>query len=126
MAMGRSTVTGHDRRLLPKLLGGSYFMNRQNIINKIQIIISDILQEETVVDESIVLREIGEDRISLGLSSLDMMDLIIQIETEFGIEIEPESYPTLYDVGSLVQKVFDSLELGTSSDLDEIEKDLFD
>lgn len=124
--MGRSTVTGHDRRLLPKLLGGSYFMNRQNIINKIQIIISDILQEETVVDESIVLREIGEDRISLGLSSLDMMDLIIQIETEFGIEIEPESYPTLYDVGSLVQKVFDSLELGTSSDLDEIEKDLFD
>ena len=126
MAMGQSTVTDHDRRLLPKLLGGSYFMNRQDIINKIQIIISDILQEETVVDESIVLREIEEDRISLGFSSLDMMDLIIQIETEFGIEIEPESYPTLYDVGSLVQKVCDLLESGTGSKLDGIEKDLFD
>jgi len=101
-------------------------MNKQDIINKIQIIISDILQEETVIDESIVLREIEDDRISLGLSSLDMMNLIIQIEIEFGIEIDPESYPTLYDIESLVQKIFESLELGTNSDLEEIEKDLFD
>lgn len=101
-------------------------MDRQDILKKIQTIINDILEEETIVDESVLLREIKEDRVSLGLSSLDMMNLIIQIETEFGIEINPESYPTLYDVGNLVQQVCDSLQSRTSNELDEIEKDLFD
>jgi acyl carrier protein len=100
-------------------------MNENEIIEKIQSIICNILNEDIAIDESVVLREIEEDRVSLGLSSLDMMDLIIQIEMEFGIEIEPESYPSLYDIGNLVQKIIDLMNSDEKTEIKEIEDDLF-
>lgn len=97
-----------------------------NVLEKIQKIICNILNEDIVIDESIVLRDIEDEKVSLGLSSLDMMDLIIQIEMEFGIEIEQESYTSLYDIGNLVQKVTDLINTNDTNELENIEKDLFD
>ena len=78
-------------------------MNNSEVILKLQTIINSIINEELTIDGTIILRNIEEDKVSLGLSSLDMMDLIIQVEMEFDVEIEQERYTDLYDVNSLVE-----------------------
>ena len=102
-------------------------MTKLEIMEKLSGIISKIVDENLPVDESVVLREMDENKVSLGLSSLDMMDLIIQIEMEFGIEIEQESYADLYDVGNLVLMITNLLNKRAEEEnnLVAIEKDLF-
>lgn len=102
-------------------------MNDSEVLLKLQNIINKIINKELIIDGTVILKDIKEDKISLGLSSLDMMDLIIQVEMEFEIEIEPERYIDLYDVNSLVQII---IELSNNKKDSEIElkliqKDVF-
>lgn len=90
-------------------------------------IILKIINEEILFDEAALLQKIEEEHISLGLSSLDLMDLIIQVEMEFGIEIDPERYTELYDVKSLIQIIIQQLEIKSDEDkeLHSIQEALF-
>ena len=60
-----------------------------NILEKLNLIINEILGEEIALRPETLLREAaGEEGESLGLSSIDMVDLISQAEIEFDVEIE--------------------------------------
>lgn len=117
----------HDEMELCGIKLEEYMLTNLEIWEKLASIISKIIDEEIPIDESLLLREFDEDKISLGLSSLDMMDLLIQIEMEFEIEIEQESYVNLYDLGNLVQKIIKLLSEKSEKDneLAAIQKDLF-
>ncbi len=103
-------------------------MNNSEVILKLQTIINSIINEELTIDGTIILRNIEEDKVSLGLSSLDMMDLIIQVEMEFDVEIEQERYTDLYDVNSLVEMIMElsNQKEDIEKELKEIQEDLFD
>lgn len=56
------------------------------------------------VDEAIVVEgaDLADD---IGLDSLDQVDLSIELETEFGVEISDELIESLFTVGDIVKAV---------------------
>ncbi len=63
-----------------------------------------ILNEQLDIDPEEITMEsdIGED---LGADSLDVVDLIMTIEDEFGIEVPDEDIETIKTVGELVSYI---------------------
>lgn len=103
-------------------------MNNKEVLGRISKIVSEIVNENIEVDETMLLKDVEEGKLSLGLSSLDMMDLIIQVEMEFDVEIEQERFNELFSMGNLVQMIIDLTEKNsnTNNTLKEIEKELFE
>ena len=103
-------------------------MNNKEVLGRISKIVSEIVNENIEVDETMLLKDVEEGKLSLGLSSLDMMDLIIQVEMEFDVEIEQERFNELFSMGNLVQMIIELTEKisNTNNTLKEIEKELFE
>lgn len=103
-------------------------MNNKEVLGRISKIVSEIVNENIEVDETMLLKDVEEGKLSLGLSSLDMMDLIIQVEMEFDVEIEQERFNELFSMGNLVQMIIELTEKNSNNNntLKEIEKELFE
>lgn len=63
-----------------------------------------ILSEQLEIDEDIITLEsdIADD---LGANSLDLVDLVMSIEDEFGIEIPEDLIETVHTVGDVVNYI---------------------
>ena len=103
-------------------------MNNKEVLGRISKIVSEIVNENIEVDETMLLKDVEEGKLSLGLSSLDMMDLIIQVEMEFDVEIEQGRFNELFSMGNLVQMIIELTEKNSNNNntLKEIEKELFE
>jgi len=97
------------------------------ILPRLQKIISNIVEEDLKIDGTVLLKALEDEKISLGLSSLDLMDLIIQTEMEFEIEIDQERYSDLYDVNSLIQMIEELLNSNETQEnqIEQIQGELF-
>lgn len=71
--------------------------------------ISEILAEQLDADiESITLdTKIADD---LGADSLDLVDLLMSVEDEFGIEIPDEDVENIQTVGDIVDYINDKIK----------------
>lgn len=80
------------------------------IIQKLSLIINGILGEEMALSPETLLREVESNQIgeSLGLSSIDMIDLISQAEIEFDIEISEHELVNFRSVGDLIKFIEDN------------------
>lgn len=80
------------------------------IVQKLNIIINEILGEEVALSENTFLREVRVDQSgeSLGLSSIDMIDLITQAEIEFDVEINEHELVKFSTVGDLIKFIEDN------------------
>ncbi len=69
--------------------------------------VKEILSEQLGIDESEISLDsnIGED---LGADSLDVVDLIMTIEDEYGIEISDEDVEKVKTVGDFVKYIEDT------------------
>lgn len=82
-------------------------MNRQGIIEKI----NGFLVEEFEVDVEKIVPE-GNLRETLALDSLDYIDLVVVIESNFGFKVKPEDFTPIstfqdfydYVIGRIEQK----------------------
>jgi acyl carrier protein len=80
------------------------------IIKRLNTIISEILGEEMDLSADTMLREVSADQNieSLGLSSIDVIDLISQSEIEFDVEINEHEIVNFKTVGDLVKYIEDN------------------
>ncbi len=62
----------------------------------------------TITEKSLLREE-------LGLDSLGTVDLMIQLEDEFGISIEPDDFSSLSTVGDVVSLIGKKAKSGTAS-----------
>lgn len=66
--------------------------------------ITEILAEQLAADQETMTTEtkIAED---LGADSLDLVDLLMSIEDEFGVEIPDEEVENLHTIGEVVDYI---------------------
>ncbi|HEW91449.1 MAG TPA: acyl carrier protein [Thermotogaceae bacterium] len=94
-------------------------MTKQEIFQITKNIIVDKLNVE---EEDIKLSSSFID--DLGADSLDIVDLVMAFEDEFGVKVEDEDVEKLQTVKDVVEYI--SKRLNNSSDNDEGDEDLFD
>ena len=63
-----------------------------------------ILSEQLEIDEDMITPE-SDIEDDLGANSLDLVDLVMSIEDEFGIEIPEELVETVHTVGDVVNYI---------------------
>ena len=66
--------------------GKLFFMKREEIIKKNYKITTEVLVEEFEVEPSVIQDE-ADFRESLALDSLDYVDLVVVIESHFGVKL---------------------------------------
>ena len=71
--------------------------------------ITEILAEQLAADQDAMTMEtkIAED---LGADSLDLVDLLMSIEDEFGVEIPDEEIENLHTIGDVVNFISKNTE----------------
>jgi len=83
-------------------VGGGKVANRSEILSKVKKIVSDKLGvEESKVTESAKLID------DLGADSLDLVDLVMDLESEFGVKVDDadlERISTIKDVVDYIEK----------------------
>ena len=79
-------------------------MDRDEIFEKVRTIISEKLgvEEDEVTEESTLDEDLGAD-------SLDLVDLTMAIEDEFGLRVEDEELEKIKTVGDVVNKLVSAL-----------------
>jgi acyl carrier protein len=73
-------------------------MNRAEILQRLRNVMDESSAEEvdwSTVDESTSIE-------SFGFDSLSVLDLIFDLEQEYGVQIQPEEMPAMKQVGDLV------------------------
>ena len=82
-----------------------------NILEKLNLIINEILGEEIARRPETLLRDAAgeEEGESLGLSSIDMVDLISQAEIEFDVEIEERELVNFKSAGDLAKFIEENI-----------------
>ena len=82
-----------------------------NILEKLNLIINEILGEEIALRPETLLREAAgeEEGESLGLSSIDMVDLISQAEIEFDVGIEERELVNFKSAGDLAKFIEENI-----------------
>ncbi len=68
-------------------------MNRSEIISTI----NNFLQEDFEVEESAITPE-ANIKDTLDLDSLDYVDLVVSIESNFGFKVKPEEFQTMITI----------------------------
>ncbi len=70
---------------------------------KVKKIIADNLEidESTITPDSVITDDLGAD-------SLDVVDLVMSFEDEFGVEIPDEAVETIRTVGDIVKYIEDN------------------
>lgn len=81
-----------------------------NTIEKLNLIINGIIGETVILSPETVLREVESEDVgdSLGLSSIDMIDLISQAEIEFDVEISEHELVNFKNVNDLINFIEDN------------------
>lgn len=74
-------------------------MNRSEIIAKLEGIVEEYLPESTTLTEEMNLIE------DVGLSSLDLMNIVGDVEDTFDIAIDDDDALTIKSVGDLVDYI---------------------
>ncbi len=74
-------------------------MNRSEIIAKLEGIVEEYLPESTTLTEEMNLIE------DVGLSSLDLMNIVGDVEDTFDIVIDDDDALTIKNVGDLVDYI---------------------
>jgi len=79
-------------------------VDRDEIFEKVRTIISEKLgvEEDEVTEESTLDEDLGAD-------SLDLVDLTMAIEDEFGVRVEDEELEKIKTVGDVVNKLVSAL-----------------
>ncbi|MBP3447234.1 MAG: acyl carrier protein [Clostridia bacterium] len=74
------------------------------IFEKLQAIIADQLEldEDTITYDSHILDDLGAD-------SLDVVDLIMSVEDEFGVEVPDEALENIRTVEDMVKYIEDNM-----------------
>lgn len=74
------------------------------IFEKLQAIIADQLEldEDTITYDSHILDDLGTD-------SLDVVDLIMSVEDEFGVEVPDEALENIRTVEDMVKYIEDNM-----------------
>ena len=87
------------------LRGGELIMSSEEIFEKIKSIIIEQLQvsDTTVTEESSFIDDLGAD-------SLDLVELIMALEEEFGIEIPDEDAEKVVTVGDVVNYIKENVK----------------
>ncbi len=75
-------------------------MDRKEIMGKVRKIISEKLgvEEEKVVEEAKLIDDLGAD-------SLDLVDLIMDLENEFGVKVDDSDIEKISTVGEVVDYI---------------------
>jgi acyl carrier protein len=88
-------------------------MDRKDVVNEIKDIVTTFFQYDD--EESVEAIDLGEDDVLLnneyGLSSIDMVSIVVEIERRFGIEVEDE-YMTMEfmeTIGTMADFVIEKL-----------------
>ena len=81
-------------------LKGGVKMSSEEIFEKVREIISDKLGVE--IDDIDLSSELTED---LGADSLDLVDLVMAFEDEFGIKVDDEQIEGISTVGDIVNYI---------------------
>lgn len=75
-------------------------MSREQIVSNL----NSFLAEEFEVEESSILPE-GSIKDTLGLDSLDYVDLVVLIESNFGFKVQSEELPSIRSFQNLYDYV---------------------
>jgi len=75
-------------------------VDRKEIMGKVRKIISEKLgvEEEKVVEEAKLIDDLGAD-------SLDLVDLIMDLENEFGVKVDDSDIEKISTVGEVVDYI---------------------
>ena len=79
-----------------------------NDITQTILILIDTMGFDYVVDDAIPLKELDIQK-DLGLDSLDFIELIVEVEKEYGIQIYDEEIQGLRTLGDFIQVIEDNL-----------------
>ena len=74
-------------------------MDKNTIIEKLRKLIYDYLDDEPEFNEDSLLNE------DLGLSSLDLISVVGDIEDTFGIVIDDNAVPSIKTVGDVIEYI---------------------
>ena len=80
-------------------------MKREEILEKVKDLIADKLgvERDEVVEEASLIDDLGAD-------SLDLVDLVMVFEEEFGVKIEDEELENIKTVKDVVDGIMKKLE----------------
>ena len=95
----------NDIKNIYHLRGGELIMSSEEVFEKVKAIIVEQLQvnEETVTEESSFIDDLGAD-------SLDLVELIMALEEEFGIEIPDADAEKVVSVADVVNYIKENVE----------------
>lgn len=79
-------------------------MNREEVINKI----NEFLIEEFEVEEDQIVPE-GNLKETLGLDSLDYVDLVVVIESNFGFKVKGEDFVNIHTLQDFYDYILDKV-----------------
>ncbi len=85
-------------------------MERLEILNQLNKIINDITETELELDENDYLRVNKKDRRSVMLSSIDIVNLIVQTEEIYEIDISNEKIALVEDMREFIDLIIRLLE----------------
>jgi acyl carrier protein len=77
-------------------------MNRDHIVNQLKALIAPYVEDATAVD---TLSETSELVNHLHINSLHLVDIVLDVEAEFDIEITPDEADRLRTVGSVIDLI---------------------
>jgi len=76
--------------------------SRNEILNKLRAIVEPYIQDETALDDIREETHLIED---LNIDSLNLVDIIIDVEAAFGIEIDDDAAEQMRTVGAAVSVI---------------------
>lgn len=81
-------------------------MNREEVIDKINAFLIDEFEvDEDVIEPSANLKE------ALDLDSLDYVDLVVEIESNFGFKVNPEDFKDIETFQNFYDYILDRVEV---------------
>lgn len=83
-------------------------MSEQNVADRVMAIVSDQLScdQDTLSKDSDFVKDLGAD-------SLDIVELVMELEEEFGISIPEEEADKVRTVGDAIEHIEAALNAGT-------------
>ena len=93
---------------------GQVIILYNEIMGKVGDIINDILGEDTAILGGTYIRdETSEsDHVSLGFSSIDIVDLISQLEIEYDCEFNEESIVAIRTIDDVIKGIMERINGG--------------